>query len=61
MPMAKTTFMNSVKKFTLTGLKRNFPSTFDMYTHIGCQGKRQKQNPEEEGVSTMPFVLNRVP
>ncbi len=36
MQIAKKTFTISVKKFTLTGLKRNFPSTFDIYTSIGC-------------------------
>lgn len=38
--IAKKTFVTSVKKLTLIGLKLNFPSTLDIQTRIGCQLKR---------------------
>lgn len=37
MMMANIIFVISVKKFTLTGLNLNFPSTLHMYTNIGCR------------------------
>jgi hypothetical protein len=35
-------FTDSVRKFTLTGANRNFPSTLAMYTSIGCHSNKSK-------------------
>lgn len=41
---AKITFAISVKKLTLMGLNLKFPSTFDIYTSIGCNRSKTTKN-----------------